>query len=104
MNKALAVIGCIIETAAIEGADFIQQAIVDCGPAGKWQGVVGKEIAVGDTATVFLQDAILPPDPRWAFMEKHQWRVRMSRLPGTPRNLPHLPRRWHCPWFNGAVP
>lgn len=39
MNKALAVIGCIIETAAIEGADFIQQAIVDCGPAGKWQGV-----------------------------------------------------------------
>lgn len=50
MNKALAVIGCIIETAAIEGADFIQQAIVDCGPAGKWQGVVGKEIAVGVTS------------------------------------------------------
>ena len=84
MNKALAVIGRIIETAAIEGADFIQQATVVCGQSGKWQGVVGKDIVIGDTVTVFLQDAILPPDPRWAFMEKHQWRVRMARFKGVP--------------------
>lgn len=84
MNKPLAVVGHIIETTAIEGADIIQQAAVGCGPSGKWQGVVGKGMAVGDVVTVFLQDALLPPDPRWAFMEKHHWRVRMACFKGVP--------------------
>lgn len=84
MNKALAVIGKIIATAPIDGADRIQQATVVCGTSGKWQGVVGKDISIGDIVMVFLQDAILPPDPRWAFMEKHQWRVRMARFKGVP--------------------
>ena len=84
MTKALAIIGKIIATAPIDGADRIQQATVVCGTSGKWQGVVGKDISIGDIVMVFLQDAILPPDPRWAFMEKHHWRVRMARFKGVP--------------------
>ncbi len=33
---------------------------------------------------MFLQDALLPPNERWAFMEKHKWRVRMARFKGVP--------------------
>jgi RNA ligase (TIGR02306 family) len=80
----LAVVGKVIETAEIEGADFIQQAYVDCADAGKWSGVVSKEMAVGEGVIVFLQDAVLPPDSRWAFMERHKWRVRMARFKGVP--------------------
>lgn len=80
----LAVIGRVVETVDIAGADRIVQALVDCGDAGRWSGVVGKNIGVGQFVTVFLQDAVLPPDPRWAFMEKHKWRVRMARFKGIP--------------------
>jgi RNA ligase (TIGR02306 family) len=45
---------------------------------------VGKDITAGDSAIVFLQDALLPPDERWSFMEKHKWRVRMARFKGVP--------------------
>lgn len=81
---ALAVVGKITEVRAIDGADFIQAASVDCGAAGRWSGVVGKDVEPGDGVTVFLQDAILPPSDRWAFMEKHKWRVRMARFKGVP--------------------
>lgn len=80
----LAVLGKVVETGEIAGADRIQQAIVDCSDSGRWSGVVGKEIVVGQIVTVFLQDAVLPPDPRWAFMERHNWRVRMARFKGVP--------------------
>lgn len=80
----LAVVGRITEVRAIDGADFIQAASVDCGAAGRWSGVVGKDVQAGDGVTVFLQDAILPPSERWAFMEKHKWRVRMARFKGVP--------------------
>lgn len=83
MSK-IAVIGQIKEIKAIEGADFIQAATVMCGVAGKWSGVVGKDVEVGELVTVFLQDAVLPPNDRWAFMEKHKWRVRMARFKGFP--------------------
>lgn len=82
--KTLAVIGKIVETSEIPGADLIIQATVVCGSSGKWSGVVSKETRVGDRVTVFLQDAVLPPDDRWAFMEKHKWRVRMARFKGVP--------------------
>lgn len=81
---AIAVIGQIKEIKAIEGADFIQAATVVCGAAGKWSGIVGKDVEVGELVTVFLQDALLPPNDRWAFMEKHKWRVRMARFKGVP--------------------
>ena len=83
-EKTLAVIGRVTEISPIAGADLIQQAAVVCGAAGKWSGVVGKDIQAGDTVTVLLQDALLPPNPRWAFMEKHRWRVRMARFKGVP--------------------
>lgn len=82
--KYIAVIGQISELRAIVGADFIQAATVLCGPAGKWSGVVGKDLHIGELVTVFLQDALLPPNARWAFMEKHKWRVRMARFKGVP--------------------
>ena len=81
---AVAVIGKIIEIRPIDGADFIQAATVVCGSAGKWSGVVGKDVGTGELVTVFLQDAVLPPNDRWAFMEKHKWRVRMARFKGVP--------------------
>lgn len=81
----LAVTGRVAATKPIDGADRIQQAQVDCGDAGLWLGVVTKEINEGDTVVVFLQDALLPKDnPRWAFMDKSKWRVRMARFKGVP--------------------
>lgn len=80
----LAVVGKVAEVRPIDGADFIQAATVFCGDAGKWSGVVGKEVGEGQMVTVFLQDALLPTSDRWAFMEKHKWRVRMARFKGMP--------------------
>lgn len=94
---AVAVIGKVVEVNDIDGADFIRQARVVCGSAGKWSGVVGRDIMCGDIVAVFLQDALLPPDERWAFMQKHKWRVRMARFKGVPsecvilRVAPDLP-------------
>jgi len=87
----LAVIGRVSATKAIEGADRIHQAIVDCGDEGSWSGVVGKDISEGDTVVVFLQDAILPENDRWAFMSKHKWRVRMARFKGVPSECVIVP-------------
>jgi RNA ligase (TIGR02306 family) len=87
----LAVIGKIVKVQPIEGADRIRQATVVCGDAGKWQGVVGLDIAVGDLVTVFLQDAVLPPDPRWQFMDRTKWRVKMARFKGVPSECVIIP-------------
>jgi len=80
----LAVIGKIKTIEPIQNADRIVRADVDCGDAGTWSGVVQKDMAVDDKVTVFLQDALLPPNERWAFMESHKWRVRMARFKGVP--------------------
>lgn len=95
--QSVAVVGSITRLGGIPGADLIQLASVDCGPAGEWSGVVGKDLIVGESVIVFLQDALLPPDPRWAFMERHKWRVRMARFKGAAsecviiRGAPDLP-------------
>jgi RNA ligase (TIGR02306 family) len=91
MTQKLAVIGEITDVQPIEGADRIRQATVVCGDAGKWQGVVGLDIQQGDLVTVFLQDALLPPDPRWDFMSKHKYRVKMSRFKGVPSEVVIIP-------------
>jgi RNA ligase (TIGR02306 family) len=80
----LAVIGTVTSVHEIEGADRIHQAIVRCGDEGTWSGVVGKDINLFSRVIVFLQDAILQPSDRWAFMERHKWRVRMARFKGVP--------------------
>lgn len=83
-HQAMAVIGRITSLSDIPGADRIKLAQVDCGPSGQWSGVIGAGLGVTDLATVFLQDALLPPDPRWDFMSRHKWRVRMARFKGVP--------------------
>lgn len=83
-NRPLAVVGVITKIEPIEGADLIQRADVYCGASGRWSGVVGKDISEGDKVTVFMQDAVLPPNERWGFMERHKWRVRMARFKGVP--------------------
>lgn len=88
----LAVVGKLISIEPIAGADRIKKATVVCGDAGKWIGVVGLNHQVGELVTVFLQDAVLPPDnERWEFMEKHHWRVRMCRFKGVPSECVIIP-------------
>lgn len=88
---SLAVIGVVESTKAIEGADLIQQAFVDCSSDGQWSGVVGKDMKQGDKVVVFLQDAMLPESDRWAFMSRHKWRVRMARFKGVPSECVIVP-------------
>lgn len=84
-KRILAVIGQVMTVASIPDADRINEATVFCGDvAGTWTGVVPKEMQAGQKVLVFLQDAVLPDDPRWAFMSKHKWRVRMQRFRGVP--------------------
>lgn len=83
-KRVLATIGKIVETLPIPNADRIIQATVLCGAAGAWTGVLSKDVDTSQKFLVFLQDAVVPQDPRWAFMEKYQWRVRMMRFRGAP--------------------
>lgn len=91
MTQKLAVIGIITTTAHIAGADLIQQVTADCADAGTWAGVASKTMAPGHRVLVLLQDALLPQDPRWQFMERHNWRVRMARFKGVPSECVILP-------------
>lgn len=89
---SVAVVGMVTQLIPIPGADFIEQAIVDCGDAGEWSGVVAKGIGTGGLVTVFLQDALLPDnDPRWDFMSRHKFRVRMARFKGIPSECVIIP-------------
>ena len=83
-SQSLAVIGQIVAVKAIPGADMIHQVTAHCGSAGTWQGVASKDIGSGAQVLVLLQDALLPQDQRWQFMERHNWRVRMARFKGVP--------------------
>ena len=87
----LAVVGRISVLENIPGADRIQRAQIDCGEEGSWSCVVGKPHAINELMTVFLQDAVLPEDDRWAFMKSHKWRVRMARFKGVPSEAVALP-------------
>lgn len=90
--QRLAYIGKITELSPIPGADLIVAATVVCGQGGKWLGVVRKDdFGVGDSAQVFLQDALLPPLPRYAFLEKSKYRIRMRRLKGVPSECLIMP-------------
>lgn len=90
-SQSLAVIGQIVAVKAIPGADMIHQVTAHCGSAGTWQGVASKGIGSGAQVLVLLQDALLPQDQRWQFMERHHWRVRMARFKGVPSECVILP-------------
>ncbi len=87
----MACVGSVQQINNIPGADFIVSVEVVCGQLGKWSGVCGKEINIGSKVTVFFQDAILPNDSRWSFMEKHNWRVKMCRFKGAPSECLIIP-------------
>ncbi len=91
MNKTLAVVGRILTIDPIPNADRIKLATVVCGSSGKWQGVVGLNTDPDVPVVVFLQDAILPPDPRWKFLESSKWRIKMARFRGAPSECLILP-------------
>lgn len=92
-NKGLAWCGKIMSLAPIENADLIEAADVVCGQGGRWAGVVRKgEFTEGQLVEVYVQDALLPRDnPRFAFMEKRDWRIRMVRLRGVPSECLIMP-------------
>lgn len=90
---SVAHIGKIIEIRDIENADLIESAVVICGKGGKWTGVVKKgDFALGDEVEVYLQDALLPQNERFSFMEKRHWRVSMARLRGAPSECLIMPK------------
>jgi RNA ligase (TIGR02306 family) len=69
MARALASIRTISNLVPIEGADFIDLAIVD-----GWQCVVKKgEFQVGDLCIYFEIDSVLPVDPRFEFLRKSDY-------------------------------
>lgn len=82
--KVLATIGQVVEIRPISGADLIVSADIVCGRHGRWKAVVGKDTTVGQQLVVFLQDAILPPDPRWMFLEQSKFRIRVRHIKGAP--------------------
>jgi len=82
---AVACIGRIVDISDIEKADRLELATVACGKNGKWRGVVPiNEFSVGELVEVYLPDAIVPQEPRFAFMEKRHWRVSQQRFRGAP--------------------
>jgi len=82
---AVACIGRIVDISDIEKADRLELATVMCGKNGKWRGVVPiNEFSVGEIVEVYLPDAVVPPEPRFAFMEKRHWRVSQQRFRGAP--------------------
>ena len=83
--RGLAWIGQITELTPIANADRIELATVVCGAGGKWSGVVKKnDFAIGHSAIVYLQDAIVPQCPELSFLAASNWRVKMARFRGAP--------------------
>jgi len=82
-ETGLAYIGKITHLDAIENADMLLAATVDCGVGGTWRGVVKRgDVLEGDLVEVYLQDAVLPREARFMFMEARKFRVRICRLRG----------------------
>lgn len=90
-KASVAITGRITHTLPIPGADRIHQSFVDCGASGVWSGVTAITTKADDAAIVFLQDALLPPDPRWDFMASRKYIVRMARFKGVPSECVIIP-------------
>jgi len=85
MSRNVAFVGKIIKIEPIKGADFIVSATVVCGQGGKWMGTISKDqFEVDELVNVYLQDAILPQLPEFAFMEKYNYRVSMRKFKKVP--------------------
>jgi len=85
-------VGQIAELLPIEKADRLELAKVFCEDAGTWLGVVKKgDFTTGQQVETYLQDALLPHEERFAFMEKRHWRVSMARFRGAPSECLIMP-------------
>lgn len=88
----LVVVGKIISLEPIKDADFIESAVVICGKAGKWTGIVKKDqFSFGSMCLVYMPDAQIPPNDEMKFLESSQWRVRMRRFKGAPSEVVIMP-------------
>lgn len=79
----VAYIGTIVSITPIPGADRIRQAEVSI-KGQRWFAVVPVEssLQVGSQCEVYLPDAIVPQEERFAFMEPYKWRVCPRRFRG----------------------
>lgn len=83
--KTMAVVGKVISCQNIEGFDKVHKCKVDCGSLGEWISVTNKNIVLDEKVVVLLPDALVPQDnPRFSFMERFGWRVRMNKFKGNP--------------------
>lgn len=90
--NGLVYVGKIIEVKEIPNANKIEAVTAVCGSGGKWSGVVQKnQFVVGDLCEVYLQDSLLPQIPKFSFMEKHKYRIKMSRFLGVPSEALIMP-------------
>jgi len=106
--RKLATFRTVRELKSIEGAEFIETAVID-----GWQCVVKKgEFKLGDTGIYFEIDSFLPAnDPRYAFLEKdfrifdgsQGARLRTIRLRGTLSQGLLLPKTYFPETLNCAV-
>lgn len=83
-DTVVATSGKILDLQPVVDSDNLVAATVVCGQFGKWRGVVNRAsaFAPGDMVEVYLPDALLPHEERFAFMESKKWRVRLARLRG----------------------
>lgn len=109
---SVAYIGRVTQIDPIEGADRIESLEVVCGEGGRWRGTAQKGLhKVTDLVEVYLQDALLPRIERFAFMEKHDYRVKMKRFKGVPSECLIMPLKpffddegGHLPFVGAIIP
>lgn len=90
--NSLAYIGKVIALAPIAGAERVELAEVVCGKGGRWRGVVQRgQFRVGSLCEVYLPDAVLPPEPRFAFLERVGYRIAPRRFLGVPSEVLIMP-------------
>jgi RNA ligase (TIGR02306 family) len=83
MERKLASVQVVSNLVPIEGADFIEMAVV-----GGWHTIVKKgEFTIGGLAIFLEVDSVLNPDLCWvqeyaSFMEARKWRVKTLKMKG----------------------
>lgn len=83
MSEGLVYIGRIVSIVDVPNSDTLGEATVDCLEGGTWHGVVKRgQFKVDDLVETYLQDSVLPREPRFMFMEPRHFRVRICRLRG----------------------
>lgn len=87
-TRGIAYIGKIISINPIIGADKIESVEVVCGEGGRWKGTTQKGLfQIGSLCEVYLQDALLPEDPRFDFMKPNKYIVKMRKFLGVPSEV-----------------